>query len=311
MDQQNQPTQPTPPVQTPKPTPNGPPAPVQNKTGKSKGGLVAIIIIASVVVLAGLCVGTWYGWKYIAKNYLNKSTSPPTSSSITLAELETALKYPTSTLTATDHSKKGGYTSELTMEATDNVQTVYNYYINLATEKKWTVSSKSLETDNSRGTVTLVGASNEFEVLLTFVEATNGTTIYASIDAENLKTGESTSTTPTTTPSTATTSPSTSKKTISTDYVISDSSTRLVTTSELTNLTPWELKVARNEIYARHGREFVHQDLQCYFNTKSWYATDPNFSESSLTQIENANVATIQGYEISTGSPLQSTDSGC
>lgn len=95
------------------------------------------------------------------------------------------------------------------------------------------------------------------------------------------------------------------------DYIIADSDTRLISVSELYSLTPWQLKVARNEIYARHGRAFVHKDLQCYFAKKSWYTTDPNYTETSLSNIENKNVATILNYEQATNSPLLSTDSGC
>ncbi len=281
--------------------------PVQTSTPKkSKGGLIAVIIIAAVVVLVGSGIGCWYGWKYISAKYLKKSTTG-TTSSLTLAQLEEALKYPNGTVTTTDHSKAGGYTSEISMETSDAVKTVYDYYLALGSSKNWTISRKSLEADSSRGAVTLVGANNEFEANLSFIgesESTAKTMIYVTIAAENLASGESTT-------QTATPTSSTAKKTISTDYVISDSDTRLIAESELKNLTPWELKVARNEIYARHGREFVHKDLQCYFATKSWYSMDPNFSESSLSNIESANVMTIQGYEKSTDSPLQSTDSGC
>lgn len=95
------------------------------------------------------------------------------------------------------------------------------------------------------------------------------------------------------------------------DYVIDDSGTRVILRSELVDLTPWQLKVARNEIYARQGREFVHKDLQCYFAKKTWYKVDANYSESSLSTTENKNIATIQAYEEETNSPLASEDSGC
>lgn len=134
--------------------------------------------------------------------------------------------------------------------------------------------------------------------------------------ATSTSTNTSTSTTPsaTTTPSTSTdttTSNSTDKKTITTNYVIADSNSRVIAEAELISLTPWELKVARNEIYARHGRPFVHKDLQCYFKTKSWYTINPNYSDSMLTAIDNKNVATIQAYEEKINSPLQSKDTGC
>ena len=96
-----------------------------------------------------------------------------------------------------------------------------------------------------------------------------------------------------------------------TDYIISDSNARVISKSELTSLTPWHLKVARNEIYARHGRPFVHKDLQCYFAKKTWYGEDPLYSESAITTTENKNIATILAYEKETSSPLLETDSGC
>jgi len=95
------------------------------------------------------------------------------------------------------------------------------------------------------------------------------------------------------------------------DYVIYDSNTREVTKSELQSLSEWQLKVARNEIYARYGRQFEHQDLQCYFDKQPWYKTDSNFAESDLTSIENKNIATILEYEKEINSSYLNYDSGC
>lgn len=95
------------------------------------------------------------------------------------------------------------------------------------------------------------------------------------------------------------------------DYIISDSNTRVVSESELTSFSAWQLKVARNEIYARYGRPFVHKDLQCYFAKKSWYTEDSSATNPTLTTTEGKNVATIQAYEEKIGSNLASSDSGC
>jgi len=100
-------------------------------------------------------------------------------------------------------------------------------------------------------------------------------------------------------------------KVIAGDYVISDSDTRLIQEAEIRDFTPWQLKVARNEIYARHGRPFVHKDLQCYFATKSWYKVDESFTESSLSTIENKNIATIKDFEEKINSPMLTKDTGC
>lgn len=97
----------------------------------------------------------------------------------------------------------------------------------------------------------------------------------------------------------------------SADYILPDTNARVISESELVGLNPWQLKVARNEIYARHGREFVHKDLQCYFAKKSWYGIDPLYSDAAISTTENKNIATILAYEEKIGSPLLQTDSGC
>ena len=50
------------------------------------------------------------------------------------------------------------------------------------------------------------------------------------------------------------------------DYVIPDSSSRQLDSSDLSGLSEWELRVARNEIYARHGRMFNDSALDSYFS---------------------------------------------
>ena len=60
------------------------------------------------------------------------------------------------------------------------------------------------------------------------------------------------------------------------------------------------LRIARNEIFARHGRLFYAQDLQTHFNRMPWYNghIDPaNWDESVLNAIERQNVALIQAEE--------------
>ena len=65
-----------------------------------------------------------------------------------------------------------------------------------------------------------------------------------------------------------------------------------------------ECKIARNEIYARHGRKFNDQNLQAYFNARAWYegTVEPDdFKESVLSDIENANRDLIDAYEVKKG----------
>ena len=94
-------------------------------------------------------------------------------------------------------------------------------------------------------------------------------------------------------------------------YVLPDSASRTIGTNELINLTPWQLKVARNEIYARHGRSFKSGDLRCYFQTQSWYNANPNYSDNSLNGFERKNAVTILNYEKQIKSLFTNYDNGC
>lgn len=57
------------------------------------------------------------------------------------------------------------------------------------------------------------------------------------------------------------------------DYILQDSSSRLLTRADVEKLglSLREINYAKNEIYARHGRKFHSMELQNYFNSKSWY----------------------------------------
>lgn len=55
------------------------------------------------------------------------------------------------------------------------------------------------------------------------------------------------------------------------DYILPDSDKKYLSSSDLAGLTKAELKIARNEIYARHGRMFDDAALREHFEGKSWY----------------------------------------
>ncbi|MCI8950292.1 MAG: YARHG domain-containing protein [Lachnospiraceae bacterium] len=84
------------------------------------------------------------------------------------------------------------------------------------------------------------------------------------------------------------------------DYILPESSIRLLSISDLAGLSKEQLRIARNEIYARHGRMFATEELQQYFNSKSWYRgtiSASSFSESMLSQLEKDNIKLIQERE--------------
>ena len=70
--------------------------------------------------------------------------------------------------------------------------------------------------------------------------------------------------------------------------------------SDVVGFSKEELRIARNEIYAAHGRIFTSQDLIDYFNSKPWYqgiVPSDQFSESVLTKIQKANIEKIKAFE--------------
>lgn len=85
------------------------------------------------------------------------------------------------------------------------------------------------------------------------------------------------------------------------NYLLSGSDYRLLSKDELRSMSEYELKLARNEIYARHGRKFKDSNLQAYFDGQSWYkgTIDPDeFDDTKmLNEIEKANLDTIMEVE--------------
>jgi hypothetical protein len=81
------------------------------------------------------------------------------------------------------------------------------------------------------------------------------------------------------------------------DKLHEDLSSNAVSPELLQGLFLEDARKLRNEIFARHGRTFKDRWLQQYFNSLSWYKPDPNFKDSSLSEMERRNVATILKYE--------------
>lgn len=89
-----------------------------------------------------------------------------------------------------------------------------------------------------------------------------------------------------------------------TDYVLPNSSSSYVSMDELEKLSAQECRIARNELYARHGRMFEDQSLQTYFDSKSWYhgrIAPSDFPENLLNAFEAYNRDLIVRFEIEKG----------
>jgi hypothetical protein len=78
-------------------------------------------------------------------------------------------------------------------------------------------------------------------------------------------------------------------------FLFPDSDRRLLTAPELSNLSKSDLRIAKNEIFARKGRYFEAADLKAHFGHFAWYA--PNTWDPKLNSIEEANVALIDRFE--------------
>ena len=90
------------------------------------------------------------------------------------------------------------------------------------------------------------------------------------------------------------------------DFMIEDSSTRVLSDADLQNMSLAELRIARNEIFARHGRQFKDSMLNKWFYSKTWYLNVPikytpddfdKVSPTPLSKLETENAEFIKAYE--------------
>ena len=87
-------------------------------------------------------------------------------------------------------------------------------------------------------------------------------------------------------------------------YVLPGSDSRYLREDDLRGLTAEECRLARNEIFARHGRRFEDPSLQTYFDACSWYTgtvAAEDFDECVFNEYEAANIAFIREYETAMG----------
>ena len=84
------------------------------------------------------------------------------------------------------------------------------------------------------------------------------------------------------------------------EYIFPNSDSAYLTDYDLQGMTLEECRLARNEIYARHGRMFKDKALQNYFDSKSWYTPSvrpEDFNEHWLNEYEKANAKLIKSFE--------------
>ena len=89
-------------------------------------------------------------------------------------------------------------------------------------------------------------------------------------------------------------------------HILPESDSRYLTDSDIDGMSLREINYAKNEIYARHGRRFKSEELQTYFDSKSWYTGkyepedfDENYSSSMLNTYEKKNAEFLRDKEFS------------
>lgn len=70
------------------------------------------------------------------------------------------------------------------------------------------------------------------------------------------------------------------------EFLLPDIAVRFYPDEELLALSEEELRLARNEIYARHGRIFQTEELNGYFSSKTWY--EPRYTAEQMNAMGDA-----------------------
>ncbi len=72
---------------------------------------------------------------------------------------------------------------------------------------------------------------------------------------------------------------------------------RLLVLADLSNLSKEDMKIMRNEIFARHGYIFKTLEMKSYFGAQSWYHGQYDDVTTMLSEIEKQNVELIKQNE--------------
>lgn len=74
-------------------------------------------------------------------------------------------------------------------------------------------------------------------------------------------------------------------------------STEILIKGILWNFDKRELKIMRNEIFARHGYIFKTKEMKSYFESQTWYVGNLDNVNNKLTDLEKLNIRLIKGAE--------------
>lgn len=280
--------------------------PNKKGSGKTKIVLIAIIILSSLVLVCGV-VYLLFGDK-IETFFSDESKSPSVSDSSEEESSEpfefaipdlSGLKY----ADAVTKAKEYGLETKIVYQNSDTVEKglVIEQSIDAGTMGKvgdviiLTVSlGKDAESTTDATEETTESTESNSENNQSSTEPSETPEIPTQPTEEPIEEPTDKPVQPTEPPTEPTTPP------VNNYYILPDSSARLLTLDDISGLSLAELELARNEIYARHGRRFVTDYIQEYFNSQQWYSgtIDPDdFDYGVLSDIEVANVWFIYDYE--------------
>ena len=294
---------------------------LQKQSSKASKDNLTTYIILGVGLLIILTMAVLIGLKYQAsrnatttKNTQDQAkivaevseTESPTSKPLTKEDLlKEAFFYP-NTL-----SEQDDWDFDLVFYTDDLAKIVFKYYEDLIKLNNWNLGPSGLATGDETGFFHIYQNDFNVDINISTVDSEQGLTkIEIRIDPKDTTTITSSLNRPSIQP-TPPRDTELVQKLDEKDYILSFSNSRKITRDDLVGLTDWQLKVARNEIYARHGRAFVHQDLSCYFHELAWYEIDSEYSENLLSPLEVSNAVFILNYEKEINSSLIDKDTGC
>ena len=87
-------------------------------------------------------------------------------------------------------------------------------------------------------------------------------------------------------------------------YVIAGSDTEILDKNSVKNLSDEDLRLAINEIYARHGRKFKSEELQKYFDNKAWYT--PKYEPDEFDKKQNSILNDVEKKNLKTLTEIRS-----
>lgn len=74
---------------------------------------------------------------------------------------------------------------------------------------------------------------------------------------------------------------------------LKNTDSELLTEAFLKDTEIGQIKLIRDEIYARHGFVFKDRETQKYFEEKTWYVKNPNYTDELLNDVEKKNLDLI------------------